>query len=121
MIYGAPGQYYGNPPVQKTGEKIGEPKKGNDGTLLPQPGTMRVTVPDNTKLTIDGYVSQQTSRERILATPPIQPGSEFTYTLVAETTKNGQTMTETQTVIVRPGQVTPVQFTFSTALARSSR
>jgi uncharacterized protein (TIGR03000 family) len=102
------------PPAQKMpGETIGAPKKAS----LATPGTIVVTLPANAKLTIDGYVSQQTSNQRVLVTPPIQRGQDLTYTLVAETTENGQVVSQSQQVTVRAGQQAPVNFTFASTPA----
>ena len=105
--------YYGQPgtPAQPMPEPVPNPKKD----VGPAPATMLVNVPPDTKLTIEGYVSQQTATTRALTTPPIQPGAELTYTLVAETTINGQPASQTQRVTLRPGQVQRVNFNFSTA------
>jgi uncharacterized protein (TIGR03000 family) len=120
--YGGGGMIYTTPaPAEKMPEKIGEPKKGKDLSSLPTPGTIVVTLPSNAKLTVDGYVTQQTSNQRVLVTPPIQRGQDLTYTLVAETTENGQLVSQTQQVTVRPGQQSPVNFTFPTAPAATSR
>ena len=100
------------------GEKIDAPKKD---ASVPTPGTIVVTLPADAKLSIDGYVSNQTSGQRRLVTPAIQPGQEFTYTLVAETTQNGQAVSQTQLVTVRAGQQTPVSFNFSTIPTAASR
>lgn len=112
--YGYPGGgYYQGRPVEKSGERIAEPKKGIEQANGPMPATILVSLPANAKLTIDGYVSNQTSSQRRLVTPAIEPGQEFTYTLVAQTIQNGQVVSETQRVTVRGGQETPVNFTFS--------
>jgi uncharacterized protein (TIGR03000 family) len=108
--------YQGAPAPMPQG---GAPKK--EQVSLPTPGTIVVNLPADAKLTIDGYVSSQTSAQRRLVTPAIRPGQEFSYTLVAETTQNGQTLSQTQQVTVRPGQQTPVNFTFNTLPAAASR
>jgi uncharacterized protein (TIGR03000 family) len=105
----------GMPPA----EKVPGPKK--DQVFVPTPGTIVVTLPADAKLSIDGYVSTQTSAQRRLVTPALQPGQDFTYTLVAETSQNGQPVSQSQSVTVRAGQVTPVNFTFNTMPAAASR
>jgi len=79
----------------------------------PAPATIVVSLPADAKLSIDGYVSTQTSSQRVLVTPPLQPGQEFSYTLVAETTSNGQPMSQQQVITVRAGHQTPVSFNFA--------
>jgi uncharacterized protein (TIGR03000 family) len=86
-------------------------------TTVAQPattGTIVVNLPANAKLTVDGFVSQQTTSQRYLRTPAVPQGEQLTYTLVAETMQNGQLVSQTQTVSVRAGQQVPVQFNFST-------
>ncbi len=117
--YGTPGTYYGTPGAK--GEKIAEPIKGKDQANLPAPATIIVTLPADAKLTVDSYVSQQTSNQRRLVTPVLEPGQQFTYTLVAERTQNGQLITETQRVTVRAGQELPVNFSLSTMPAPANR
>jgi uncharacterized protein (TIGR03000 family) len=85
------------------------------------PATIVVSLPVEAKLTIDGYVSQQTSAQRTLVTSPIQPGQEFTYTLVAQTTQNGLPVSQTQRVTVRSGQQLPVRFDFTATPATARR
>ena len=84
---------------------------------IPDGTEIKVDLPANAKLTIDGYVSKQTSSERRLVTVPIAPDREFTYTLVAEV--NGAQ--QAQTVTVRAGQTMPVNFNFSTQPTTASR
>jgi uncharacterized protein (TIGR03000 family) len=99
-------------------ETVPLPKKG---ALAPVPGTIVVTLPADATLTVDGYLTKQTSAQRTLVTPALRPGESFTYTLVAETTQDGQPVTQTQRVSVRAGQVTPVSFAFDTTPAAASR
>jgi uncharacterized protein (TIGR03000 family) len=98
------------------GEKLDAPKQ-KDGEQVSAPAMIVVTLPAAAKLTIDGYVSKQTTSERRLQTVPIQPGQEFTYEFVAEL--NGAR--QTQSVTVRGGQTAPVNFNFSTTPATASR
>jgi uncharacterized protein (TIGR03000 family) len=85
------------------------------------PGNIVVSMPAGAKLTIDGYVSMQTSTTRQFATPALQPGVNYTYTLVAEIPENGQLLQQTQIVTVRAGQTTAVSFTFGPAATTISR
>jgi uncharacterized protein (TIGR03000 family) len=117
--YGGGGVYMpveGGAKGMPKGEKLDAPKqKGPDEVATP--ATIVVSLPAAAKLTIDGYVSKQTSNERRLVTVPIQPGQEFTYEFVAEL--NGAR--QTQNVTVRGGQTAPVNFSFSTVPATASR
>jgi uncharacterized protein (TIGR03000 family) len=130
--YGCTGTYYGctgctgtmaPAPAVKTMPKTAEPlpppadKKGE----VSAPATIVVSLPANAKLTIDGYVSRQTSSQRTLVTVPIRQGQELTYTLVAEGTENGQSISQTQRVTVRGGQQMPVTFDFTAIPAAARR
>jgi uncharacterized protein (TIGR03000 family) len=99
-------------------ETVPSPKKG---VMLPTPGTIVVTLPEGARLTVDGYVTQQTSAQRRLVTPAIAPGQEFTYNLVAETTQNGETVSQARSVTVRGGQQSAVNFTFDAVPVSTSR
>ena len=116
---GGGGVYYmptGGTKEMPKGEKLEAPKqKGND--QIATPATIVVTLPADAKLTIDGYVSKQTTAERRLVTVPIRPGQEFTYEFVAES--NG--VRQTQSVTVRGGQTAPVNFNFNTVPVSASR
>jgi uncharacterized protein (TIGR03000 family) len=117
MMYGSPGmiqQVPGGP------EKLDTPKK-EEQAKVPAPATIVVTLPANARLVIDGYTSNQTSDRRVLLTPPIPAGQEFTYSLVVHVNQDGQDVQQTQRVTVRPGQQVPVRFTFNTLPAAASR
>jgi uncharacterized protein (TIGR03000 family) len=115
MYYGPGGGVIMTEPAKTmpSGEKIGQPVPDKKLVSLPAPATIVVTLPADARLSIDGYVSTQTSAQRRLVTPAIQPGQEFTYTLVAETTQDGQTVSQSQRVTVRAGQQMPVNFNFT--------
>jgi len=114
---GSGGYYVGpgnEPPKAMPGspEPLKDPKK-KDQVRAPLPGVIIVNLPADAKLAVDGYVTQQNLNVRTLVTPPIQPGAEFTYTLVAEANQNGQPASQTQRVTVRPGERVSVNFTFA--------
>jgi uncharacterized protein (TIGR03000 family) len=117
--YGGGGVYYvpsGGTKEMPKSEKLDAPKqKGSDE--IATPATIVVTLPADAKLTIDGYVSKQTTAQRRLVTVPIRPGQEFTYEFVAE--RNG--VRQTQNVTVRGGQTAPVNFDFNTVPVSASR
>jgi uncharacterized protein (TIGR03000 family) len=85
------------------------------------PANLVVNMPAGAKLTIDGYITSQTSSTRYLVTPDLPAGKEFTYTLVAEAMQDGQLVQQRQTVTVRAGQTTPVTFTFGTTATSANR
>jgi uncharacterized protein (TIGR03000 family) len=112
------GMYYGGGGMQAPVEKLKAPMTDKE---VAAPANIVVRLPAGAKLSIDGYVSNQTSTTRYLQTPTLQPGQVYAYTMVAETTQNGQPVQLTQRVSVRAGQTTPVSFSFSNAPAAASR
>ena len=70
--------------------------------------TIRVTLPADAKLTVDGHPTRSTSSERLLVSPPLEPGQVFRYTLKAEFVRGDKTITVQQMVLVRAGRETAV-------------
>jgi uncharacterized protein (TIGR03000 family) len=48
------------------------------------PATIRVAVPCEAKVWIDGQATCQSGANRVFESPPLAPGKEFTYTVKAE-------------------------------------
>jgi uncharacterized protein (TIGR03000 family) len=117
------GCYGGTVIIKKDVEKIKDmPKVDKDKDKdVAAPANIVVSLPAGAKLSVDGYVTTQTSSTRYLVTPTLQPGQDYTYTLVAETTQNGQPVQQSQKIVVRAGATTPVSFTFSSTPAAASR
>jgi uncharacterized protein (TIGR03000 family) len=70
--------------------------------------TIRVTLPADARLTVDGQPTQSTSAERLFLSPPLEPGRDFRYTFRAEFLREGKTIAVQQDVIVRAGRETAV-------------
>lgn len=73
------------------------------------PATLIVQVPADAKLTIDDQPTTSTSELRVFETPPLSQTNEYTYTLKAQVTRDGQIRTETRQVNVRGGEQTVVR------------
>jgi uncharacterized protein (TIGR03000 family) len=107
------GYYYGVPGRQMPKKEM--PKKEN----LPTPkkteaqAYLIVNLPAQARLLVDDQPTSSTSTLRQLQTPPLTYGSTYTYVLRAEIDRNGQTLTQTQRVVVRPGAQTRVSFDFA--------
>jgi uncharacterized protein (TIGR03000 family) len=76
------------------------------------PATIVVTLPASAKLTIDDASTRQTSDTRVFATPTLDLGKVYTYTLKAEMVRDGQTVTASRKVTVQAGQETRVALEF---------
>jgi uncharacterized protein (TIGR03000 family) len=86
------------------GQPAGRPEQGV--------ATIQVVVPaEDAEVFFDGTPTRQRGRQRVFQTPVIAPGQEFTYTVTATWTENGQAMRGEDRVTVRPGSGTLVNFT----------
>ena len=56
----------------------------------------------------------------MFVTPPLQPGQEYTYTLKARWTENGQPVERTRQIMVRPGQTATVDFSQATGAGQGN-
>jgi uncharacterized protein (TIGR03000 family) len=71
---------------------------------------LTVELPADARLYIDGnLMTSVTSRRRII-TPPLQAGQTYTYEVRVELIRNGQTLSRTQEVSLRPGEQTYARF-----------
>jgi len=76
--------------------------------MEPAPAVMRVTLPADARLTIDGYATQSSSTERVFVSPPLAAEKSFHYTLKAEFIRAGKTIIFEQDATVRAGRETLV-------------
>jgi uncharacterized protein (TIGR03000 family) len=105
------------PPAKKApkeGEKIPVPPKAKTEADVAAPATLVVTLPAEAKLLIDDKATVSTSGTRVFASPTLEPGKEFAYTLKGELVRDGRTFTTTKEVIVRAGEEIQVQLEFPT-------
>ena len=72
------------------------------------PATLRVSLPPDARLTIDGRATRSTGAERLFVTPPLEPGERYCYTVSASFLRTGNTVTVEQDVVVRAGRETLV-------------
>jgi uncharacterized protein (TIGR03000 family) len=94
------------------GEKVAPPK--GDKKPVAAPATIVINLPADARLIVDGTATTSTSERRTLVTPELDFGSTYVYTMRAEVVRNGQTVAQTQEVLVRGGESATVQFNFST-------
>jgi uncharacterized protein (TIGR03000 family) len=108
--YPMPGPGTGQPAP----EPVGKPKKTGEEASI-RSATMVVSLPAEAKLTIDDNPTTSSSATRVFTTPELDEGVEYQYTLKAELTRNGQTLTEIKQVSVRAGQESRVILEFPAA------
>ena len=81
------------------------------------PATIIVNVPANARLTVDGTATSSTASRRVFVTPAMEVGSDYAFSFTAELVRDGQTVSETQTVTVSGGRSSEVSFTFPVSVA----
>jgi uncharacterized protein (TIGR03000 family) len=89
---------------------LGQDKK--DAPAKAEPVNIKITLP-HTKalLTIQGQPTRQTGVERTFVSPPLEPGREYEYTMVAFWEPNNYTkITRTKAIKVKAGQNIEVDF-----------
>jgi uncharacterized protein (TIGR03000 family) len=97
------------PAPGKAPEPVKPPKAtGDKSTGLPAPASIIVSVPADARLIVDDVVTKSTSATRLFATPALETGKEFHYTLKAEIVRDGKTYTEVRRVGVKAGEETRV-------------
>jgi uncharacterized protein (TIGR03000 family) len=83
-----------------------KPKK----TALPNQAKVVVQLPEEATLYVDGQRASLTSATRSFLTPELELNKDYYYTIQVEANRNGETVTRSQRVIVRAGQVSKVDF-----------
>jgi uncharacterized protein (TIGR03000 family) len=74
------------------------------------PAQLTIRLPADAALYIDNQRCPLTSNVRSFATPNLELGRKYFYTLRAEIVRDGQTITENRRVIVAAGQQVNVEF-----------
>jgi uncharacterized protein (TIGR03000 family) len=107
-----PGSPAGIPNAPAGGSDTRGPGENPKESLAPAPATLRVTLPADATLKVDGYTTRSTSGTRTFVTPPLEPGKVYHYTLTAELPGGSQPETVSKRVEVRPGAETNVTLAF---------
>lgn len=102
------------PLVSTTQSMYYDPAASNRATLI-------VHLPANARLLVDGKPTTSTSSVRRFYTPPLEAGENYHYDLRAEMNRNGETVTTTKRVAVRPGKTEEVYLKFADLDERSER
>jgi uncharacterized protein (TIGR03000 family) len=70
-----------------------------------------VSLPADAKLYVDGQLTRTADKAfRTFMTPDLEDGLEYRYVMKAEVIRDGQTQSETQTVIVKAGTEARTEF-----------
>jgi uncharacterized protein (TIGR03000 family) len=101
---------YTTAPAQPPMPKLPEPVQTSPEATGPAPATVIVKAPMAVRITVNGQPAERQSAEQVFTTPDLQPGKTYSYDFKAETVRDGQTVTRTQTVTVRAGRESRVDF-----------
>lgn len=109
MMTSPPPPPAGAPPAKRP-EAIAPPR----GTMAPVAGSAIIIVklPADAALRVDGAPTTSASAVRTFASPTLQPGKSYVYTLDAELVREGQVLKTSQRVTVRAGTTTQVELDF---------
>jgi len=77
------------------------------------PATIRVSLPADAALTVDGQATQATSATRSFTTPALESGKRYFYTFKASFVRDGKTIAVEQRVPVRAGRESVVSLNVS--------
>jgi uncharacterized protein (TIGR03000 family) len=72
---------------------------------------VRIELPADAQLYVDGTLMKTESAVRMFHTPALAPNQQYFYDLKAVIVRGGQTFTDTQQIVVRPGSLTTASFT----------
>jgi len=67
-------------------------------------------LPADAKLFVDGQLMKSGSGRRVFQTPNLQPGQAYFYDIRVEIVRNGQILSDSQRVILQPGQQAAASF-----------
>ena len=80
---------------------------------LPDSVQLVVDLPADALLFVNDKATNSTTARRVFSSPPLEPGSTYSYLLRAELQREGKTYQQTKKVLVRAGQETTTSFTES--------
>ena len=80
-----------------------------------------VSTAANAEISFDGAKTTQTGSRRSFVSPPLKPGSEYTYDIKAKWMENGREVSQSRTIPVRAGQRLTVDLTQASPREREVR
>jgi uncharacterized protein (TIGR03000 family) len=109
--------------LQELREKLNKSEKVPAPSKTSAPTTARVTIslPGDARLWIENVECPLTSTVRSFDTPALDPSQRYFYNVTMQVVRNGQTLRETQRVLVVAGQEANVAFNGENAAATASR
>lgn len=74
------------------------------------PAKVLVSLPVDATLTIDGQATVAQCASREFVSPALEAGKDYAYTIKVEIVRDGKSVSESKTVIVRAGETSEVSF-----------
>jgi uncharacterized protein (TIGR03000 family) len=81
------------------------------GQEAAQRATLRIQLPADARLLVEGKETKQSGANRNFTTPPLTPGKKYHYTFEWTYRKNGKAVTRTRTIYFRAGEKKEVDLT----------
>ena len=109
--------------LKKALEKVPDPKKKStdEGVSAPVSSRVTVTLPSDARLWVENVECPLTSSVRSFDTPPLNSNKKYFYNLKAEMMRDGRTVSQTQRVVITPGQEARVDFNSSGMIGTATR
>ncbi len=101
--------------IERTGFGPRPPATVTSASNMANRATVIVRLPADAMLLADGTALKMTGTERKFMTPELPAGMEFTYKFTAEYERNGDVVSVSKKVVVRPGSMAMVEFADLTA------
>jgi len=93
-------------------------RPGGGTTAIPETsGLITIWVPYEAKVTVNGNPTKSTGSRRQFVSFGLKPGYSYKYEIRAELVRDGQTVSESKTVVLTAGQREGVAFGFNKATA----
>src|SRR5438132_4084889 len=111
--YGCFGVSPYTPRSRPRAEPIGPPRRPTDARTGKAPALIVVSLPADARLTIEDMPTESISDLRTFRSPLLEPDRSYTYTLKAESFRNGLPVNASKQITVRAGRETRVTLDFA--------
>ena len=111
--YYGPGDYYAPRSGMAEGQRRSDyyPPEAFPATTQEMSVFIDVSIPANAEISFDGAKTVQKGSRRSFVSPPLKPGSEYTYEIKAQWMENGREITRSRKIPVRAGERLAVDLT----------
>jgi uncharacterized protein (TIGR03000 family) len=125
VVQGGSGNGNGKDSFNKDRPRKNKSNSKDDDTVFTSvkdaPARLTVRLPADAKLFVNGVACPLADATRSFATPKLQAGRDYYYTLRAEITRDGRVQTQTRRVDVAAGQRVNVRFDFDAEVVSAGR